>query len=263
MCANILYQLFFIPHDLYVQSEQPNPSAKEAPVPFEHKMLAFRALKQGLKYKYESWRMWSNYMVIAMDVGELSEACRALSRVVEERAEKDGERSVDIEVLERLVGAVTRGTEPEGDSAAQTSNGAVSYGLERQVTDLFIRIILPRISSSPRIFHAYARLLTYQQQWGPALQAHLNAYRTSVSDDKRVETDLARWQGAVTEVEELVDVMRNLGLRVVDEGEKRKTSWDFQARSILRTFMGRTKAAFGDEPEWERLTATLDDLRRP
>ena len=39
-------------------------------VPFSNRLLAFRALKQGLKYKYENWRMWNNYMVVALDVGE-------------------------------------------------------------------------------------------------------------------------------------------------------------------------------------------------
>ena len=52
--------------------------------------------------------MWNNYMVVAMDVGELSEACRALGRVVEERSAKDGASCVDVDVLDRLVNAVTR-----------------------------------------------------------------------------------------------------------------------------------------------------------
>src|ERR1700760_4543488 len=83
-------------------------SSTSSSIPFTNKMLAFRALKQGLKFSYENWRMWSNYMIVTMDVGELSEACRALGRVIEMRSEKDGAGSVDIEVLERLVGAVTR-----------------------------------------------------------------------------------------------------------------------------------------------------------
>ncbi|KAG8683442.1 hypothetical protein FRC09_016079, partial [Ceratobasidium sp. 395] len=42
------------------------------------------------------------------DVGELSEACRALGRLVELRAEQRGAGSADVEVLERPVDAVTR-----------------------------------------------------------------------------------------------------------------------------------------------------------
>ena len=85
-----------------------------------------------------------------------------------------------------------------------------------------------------------------------------------------METDLERWKEAVREVEDLVDVMRNLGPRVAESSEatgggeepkKKATSWQFQARSIIRTFMGRTKDSFGDEPEWERLNDSIQDLK--
>jgi hypothetical protein len=59
----------------------------------------------------------------------------------------------------------------------------------------------------------------------------------------------------VGEVEEIVDVLRNFGPRV--EGLK----WQMQARSIVRTFMGRTMD-FEDEPEWERLKALREDLHK-
>ena len=68
------------------QSESKDTSGQEQRIPFTNRLLAFRALKQGLKFRYDSWQMWANYMVVAMDVGELGEACRALGRVVEERS---------------------------------------------------------------------------------------------------------------------------------------------------------------------------------
>jgi len=45
-----------------------------------NKMFAFRALKQGLKFHYGTWRMWMNYTIVAIDVGKLVEACRAQPR---------------------------------------------------------------------------------------------------------------------------------------------------------------------------------------
>ena len=65
-------------------SEKDDPAG---PVPFDNKLLAFHALKIGLKHSYDNWRMWMNYMIVAMDVGEFSEAARAQARVVEERPE--------------------------------------------------------------------------------------------------------------------------------------------------------------------------------
>lgn len=242
-------------------------------VSFSNKTLAFRALKQGLRYRYENWRMWSNYMVVAMDVGELSEACRAQARIVEERAAKVGAECVDEEVLTRLVDAVTRvpAVDPDqtpsaavtadaGEDAVRTRvrdavmNPNEGRGLLGRILDLLERTILPRVSS-PRIFHAYARLLTWQTRWEDALKAYLDGYRCSTAGTfEKGDTDVGKWREAVREVQEIVDAVRNFGPRV--EG----FSWRHQGRSIVRTFMGRSKD-FQDEPEWSRLLEIQEELR--
>ncbi|KAI0751164.1 TPR-like protein [Daedaleopsis nitida] len=230
-------------------------------IPFANRLLAFRALKQGLKFNYDNWRMWANYMIVAMDVGELSEACRALARVVEERAAKDGAACVDEDVLDRLVDAVTRGSGSGGgggkpEIAADEMKASQSVGLGRRVADLFERTILPRVSS-PRIFRARARLLSAEGRYGEALNAYLDAYRAGPAGTmEKGETDVEKWREAVGEVEDIVDVLRNFGPRHV-EG----FNWKLQARSIVRTFMGRTKD-FEDEAEWARLTALQEDVRK-
>ncbi|RDB19799.1 TPR repeat-containing protein C19B12.01 [Hypsizygus marmoreus] len=239
-------------------------------IPFANKLLAFRALKQGLRFSYDNWRMWYNYMIVAMDVGELAEAARALGRVVEETSDKTGADAVDEDVLERLVDAVTRAhVDPTTEVGAGAGGGDLAaanpnegHGLLRSVKDLFDRIILPRVSS-PRIFRAYARLLTWEGRWGDALKAHMDAYRSGVAGTmERGETDVEKWREAVGEVEEIVDVLINFGPRVEDvegqEGTGKK--WKLQARSIVRTFMGRTRENFEDEPEWGRLERLLEEV---
>jgi len=64
-----------------------------------------------------------------------------------------------------------------------------------------------------------------------------------------------KWREAVGEVEEIVDVLRNFGPRV--EG----SNWQFQGRSIVRTFIGRSRH-FEDEPEWSRLIELQGELRK-
>ena len=56
-------------------------------------------------------------------------------------------------------------------------------------------------------------------------------------------------------MEDNYDELVNYGTKV--EGSK----WKLQARSIVRTFMGRTKD-FEDEPEWSRLVELLDGLKQ-
>lgn len=243
-------------------------------ISYAHKMLAFRALRQGLKFSYENWRMWANYMMVAVDVGELAEATRAMTRVVEQRAEKDGAACVDEDVLGRLVDAVTRADPPSYDTDTDinnvrntATNSNAGYGLLPRVLDLLERTLLPRVSS-PRIFRAYARVLTWQgNRWADVLKAHLDAYRVGPAGQmsstgtgtgtapNALTTDVVRWRGAVGEVEEVVDVLRNFGPRV--EGSR----WLFQARSIVRSFMGRTKD-FEEEEEWGRLVGLQEELRQ-
>ena len=233
-------------------------------------MLAFRALQHGLKYSYNNWRMWANFMIVSVDVGELAEACRGMGRVVEERADKNGAESVDIAVLERLVDAVTRSSNDQPEQKESASNPNEGLGLYKRVDDLFSRIILPRISTSPRIFRAYARLLVWRGRWSEALEAHEAAYRCGVAIDQSVETDLQKWRDAVNEVTEFVDVLRNFGPRASEEDKegggsegkkKRHGSWQFRARTVVRTFMGRTKDSFENEPEWANLTEVLEDVK--
>ena len=64
----------------------------------------------------------------------------------------------------------------------------------------------------------------------------------------------AAWFEGVEEVVDAVDVLRNFGPRV--EGLK----WMLQAKSILRTFMGRTRD-FEDEAEWKQLEGLQEDLK--
>ena len=80
-----------------------------------------------------------------MEVGEFAEACRALGRVVEERATEVGAESVDEDVLDRLVHAATRA--PPNDGGSTVVNPNEGQGLLRRMEDLFGRIILPHVSS--------------------------------------------------------------------------------------------------------------------
>ncbi|WVW82827.1 hypothetical protein I302_104839 [Kwoniella bestiolae CBS 10118] len=238
------------------------------PVSFENKHLAWRALRQGLRFAYANWRMWQNYMIVSIDVGELSEAARAMTRVVEELATKDPILAVDPDVLDKLVDSVTRddyGLLKEGKVVPKTSNEG--FGLLPIVERLFDVTILPRISDSPRIWKTHARLQRWKEDWVGALEDYLKAYRCSIVFDESVERDLSKWKEAVNEIELLVATMSQLGPRAKQQEEesgekKKKGDWKFQARGIVRTFMGRTREAFEDQADWERLQELLDDLKR-
>lgn len=248
--------------------------------------------------------MWTNYLLVSVDIGELFEACRAQSRIVELRSTKSGEECVDIDVLERLVDAANRdrpssavntavteaGTDAEEtartDSNSQPSSSKLSdnvddgppldesapvnpyqgQGLLPRVCELLEQTILPRVSS-PRIYRAYARLLTSQGRWDDALKAYMDAYRSSPAGSfVKGETDETKFHEAVDNIEEIIDILRNFGPRAETKGTRGKSGsvskWLPQARSIVRTFMGRSKENFEDDPYWEKLTQLQDELRK-
>ena len=236
-------------------------SGSHGTIAFSNKLLAFRALQIGLKYSYDNWRMWANYMVVAMDIGEFAEAARAQARVVEARAAKVGAEAVDEDLLDRLVDAVIRtpgqSERGKGDDAAISSETATPVGgtpgeandctapgstgtttatsrspnegeaLRPRVLDLFERVILPRVSSQ-RIYNAYARLIASQARWEEAIKYYLDAYRLSpaATMEKGGEADKTKWLQALGDVQEIVDVLRNFGPRAeeasITEGKAEK-----------------------------------------
>jgi len=242
--------------------EDDEGQAKER-LPFSRKKAAFHCLKQAIKHSYESWRMWFNYMIVAVDVGELSEACRALGRVVEMRATKDGEGAVDLDVLGRLVDAVTRSHQENDEQGEATDlDPNLGRGLAPRVERLITQVIYPKVSSSPGVFKAHARLLLWRGDYAGALDAHLKAYRAGVAGDSTVEHDRKRFVDGCEEVEEVVTMLENLGSKDTADGLGIVAKdWKFQARSLVRTYLGRTKGAFEDEPEYMRLKELVLELR--
>ncbi|CAO1634823.1 unnamed protein product [Sympodiomycopsis kandeliae] len=85
---------------------------KEKLSPFVLKTLAHRCLKHALKYNPDSWKVWSNYCIVSIDIGEMGEACRALVKVIRHKSRSgEGrlkEEDIDWQVVDRLVDAVIR-----------------------------------------------------------------------------------------------------------------------------------------------------------
>ena len=242
-------------------------------IPIEHKLLAYRALKHGLRFTYNNWKMWYNYMIVCVDVGELFEAARALGRVVEETGDSE-ETIIDLDVVDRLVDAVAKGSagsaeapEPSVDEGEAENVPREPTGLSRAITELFENTLLPKISYSPRLFRAHARLMTVKGKWGDALKSYLDGYRVGIagtwgSYSGQVQEEKGgstKFKSAVKEVEEIVDVLMNFGPKAAEAGGNNR--WKMQARSIVRTFLARTKDEYEGEEGWDDLVRLRDELK--
>ena len=118
-------------------------------------------------------------MVVSVEVGELSEAARALARVADETSGQE----IDPDVLDRLVGAAIKEVETgkEKDTDGQedehgTGDKSRISVLTRTVRSLFDNSVLPRLggcslSTAARIHRAHARFcaaVVYGAMAGPA-----------------------------------------------------------------------------------------------
>ncbi|UZJ57160.1 hypothetical protein CBS101457_006480 [Exobasidium rhododendri] len=254
---------------------------------FDVKLLAHRALTKSLRFSFDDWRVWNNYMIVSVDCGLMGEAVRAMTRIVDIRLAKSGtteeNKIVDVAVLNRLVDAVTRAPSKEEDavegaSASETQQDHQireanhspheGHGLYPSLSKAFESTILPRISSSAAIYRAYARLLFWQGLFRSALHAHLNAWRVSYGSDANVQvtTEKVVFVEAIEELKELCEILENFGHRQVQidkdgkecQGKGSKVelamdNWKFKARSLVRSFIGRTKDSFDGEKEWDDL----------
>lgn len=238
----------------------------------ELRLLAHKALGVSLKYQFESWRVWTNYMVVSVDVGMLSEAARAMTRVVEirtheqscstSRGDVDVSDMVDMGVLNKLVDAVIR----PHDADDEVHNKHAGVGLQSAVLRLFEQTLLPRFTTSPPIWQSYARLMFAMGHFRATLEARIQSFQSGAgsADSMDVVTDKSAWLRAKDELQDVCDALMNLGGRpaLPDSHEEAMPDWRFRARTLVRTFMSRTRDSFEDEAEWAELQELLEDLKR-
>ncbi|CAG8677117.1 721_t:CDS:1 [Ambispora leptoticha] len=227
------------------------------------KIDAFNAFQQALKQNYDSWKIWTNYMYTAIDIGEFSEAIRAMQRVVDLRWEKEKEKCVDLEVLEIIVNSVTRGLD---------NSDRLAPKVERLLTET----ITSRLTTNQKIWHIFADFLFWQKQYDRCLEAHLKAYRC-VLHDPRLDTSLEVFNQVAATALNVVEIYQNLGdLKVVIKEETKSNAtdvtsinetekvvckdWRYQAKILLRTLIGRTKNSFEGSEMHDLLKVTLKEL---
>ncbi|ORZ37594.1 hypothetical protein BCR44DRAFT_1498039 [Catenaria anguillulae PL171] len=228
---------------------------------------AFQALAQGVKAKYDSWKMWTNYMYLAMDLGALDEAMRAMQRVVEVRsahADVNVRReAVDVEVLNLLVRSVMQlhldKPVPERvarlaklmalcTGTAAAPGGAVEPTVMRDVW---------LAAANFEMLRGYPRA---------AIEAHVRAFRAIARDTYEEE---AQVKAAVEAAKVLIEAYQDLGDRTAEEpaqqgGHEQEVAckdWAYQSKLVVRGLMGRIKRDFEDTDSYEVLSGMLEAVK--
>ena len=268
-------------------------SAASATTAYSLKLLAHRSLQQSLRFAHDNWRVWFNYMIVCIDVGYLLEATRAMVRVTEiqtrnQTSEAERAKTVDLAVLARLVDAVTRTPKAELEAATLAAYEAFEQakaqhaadggagqapvapkldtnsglGLYPAVRKLFDETLLARISSSAPIWKLYSRLLLWHGERRRAVQhALLNAYNAAFDaavNSDQLDADKETFVALLYDLRNLVDALLELGDEGRGEGEPDPR---FQARSLVRTFLAKTRTSWSDEPEYDEAKELLEQLK--
>ncbi len=101
-----------------------NSTVLGKPDPYKHMRDALRALRRAATLKRDDARIWDNYLTVAASIPPSSgtpwtEIIQAMQRVVEMRGKREGERSIDLRILEVLVNYITGEFDfPLGDNEA-------------------------------------------------------------------------------------------------------------------------------------------------
>ncbi|KAG0363174.1 hypothetical protein BC939DRAFT_489615 [Gamsiella multidivaricata] len=221
---------------------------------------AQHALRQALKEKRESWKIWSNYMYCSLDVGDFTEAIRAMGMVVELRWKQKKEETVndeivDIVILDRIVQGLTR-------DLKDLYSRKVAFQ-ESRIEDLLLGIT-NRITNDPRIWRICGKFYFWQKNYPECLECQLKAYR-SVIHNPKIETDQTEFEKAVESAIEMVDWYRNLGpLTYKDkQGQEQPVAkdWAYRSKQMIKSLMARTRDSWEDVPAYEKLKDTMEDLK--
>ncbi|KAI8322831.1 TPR-like protein [Martensiomyces pterosporus] len=227
---------------------------------------AWYALREALKSKFDSWQIWSNFLVISASLGQMSSAIHAMSRIVELRAEKDGAACIDLEILRMIISSVTRGQITNGLSTEEAKRKEKQ--LSRYIEHLLVNVIESRITNSAPLWRAMADFWFWRGDYLHCLDCYIKAYRC-LSQMPEVTYAPPVFNDAVEAALELVSMYENLGSKT--QMVRRKAAavsqvvcedWKHQSKMLLRGLIGKGKESFEGTPNYERLAEALRDLRQ-
>ena len=264
--------------------EDGNDSDRLKKDPQKHVREAFGALKRAAALKRESFRIWQNLLSVSVKLSPppYTEIIIAQTRLIELLGTVEGEKCVDVEIVEALVAHLVtayprlptdvdamgndRGQAQEDGATRASAPPKVGY--ERMIIDLIQKKITPLITSSRRLWLITAKLSLYLQHPSASLSAYEKAWRVTLNHPGwEIGTQDARsaWTQVVESTIDLLDGYESLGERLreagMGAGELVAKDWRFKARSALRSVLARAKTGWEGDDGYEDLGERLKGLK--
>lgn len=209
---------------------------------------AFSALKRAVRLGYETkqWKIFENYLTVAMKLNEWQEATTAAGRLLKMRL---GEAAVDDDVFDELATVLC------------TTDVSEQTHFQRSTTELICTELPKVITTNARLWRIVAKVEVWRKRPWAALEAYEKAAR-AMTLRPEVEYDAKAWDDAVDAVADVVAAYENFGEMPgrLGAGEVVCEKWRYKAKQAIRSLMLRGKDVFEDSPGWDRLLQLRDEL---
>ncbi|MCJ1268524.1 hypothetical protein MMC22_008412 [Lobaria immixta] len=259
------------------------------PNPQKHIIEAFVALKRAAVLKRDSYRIWQNILTVAIKLSPppYTDIIIAQTRLIELLSNVEGEKCVDIDVVEGLVAHLISSSSLQSVSFQNTQQTTISSesiesetslpsenlpsrktGFSKMLIDLVQKKITPLITSSRRLWVLTAKLSLHLNHPFATLAAYEKAWRVTLNQsgwESGTKEDEVGWKEVSDATVELVDAYESLGERKreagMSEGELVCKEWKFKARSAVRGVLGRAKEGWDGSEGYELLEQRLRELK--
>jgi len=288
---------------LAIDEESTHALHTQPPNPHTHTWEALRALRRAATLQRDDARIWDNYLTVAASIPPSAnpptpwnDIIQAMGRVVELRAKREGEKCIDLKILEVLVDYVTSEfdypaetsvTETSASSTQETEKGAAeergpvladSSGPAENGNDHQPRLpyparallslidtqLTPLATSSATLYGLLSHVAQWRHRPADALSLMEKSWRavTVTAISPSIYDTTPGWDRVVVATERLVSAYRELGpLQRERTGGPVEAQWRFKARSAVRSVLGRGKENWEGTQGYERLTEILDELK--
>jgi tetratricopeptide (TPR) repeat protein len=231
--------------------------------PQQRQRDALKAFKRAATIKHTDHRIWDNVLTVAASLNPpmFVDIVTAQKRIIELRGTVDGEKCIDVEILDALVRHIITSDE---QSKGYDPNAP---GLARLVVELVDKDITPLITSSSRLWKVVARLNLWRKRPSRALECEEKAWRVVTAQPGWENGAEQGWNAVVDATIDLVDAYRSYGPMERTEGlgagngEVVAKDWKFKARSAVKGICGRGRESWEGTNGWVRLRESLEDLK--
>ena len=273
--------------DIVVEEETEDlaPETSKAD-PQKHIREAFAALKRAASLKRDSYRIWQNLLHVSVQLSPppYTDIIIAQTRLIDLLSKTQGEKSIDIPIVEGLVAhliatspspphsSTTTDQNPDAEATnaqqAHTSSKPKNPAFEKMLLDLILKRITPLITTSRRLWLLVAKLSLHLQRPSAALSAYEKAWRVTLNQpgwESGTKEAEALWKEVVEATTDLADAYESLGERKreagMGEGELVARDWRFKARSAVRGVVGRAREGWEGSEALEGLKGRGEELK--